>query len=181
MELLKETEAAQLMNGRRARSDSENSEHSDVTASDNGEDEGDDEEPALLQAVSSAGDAVPGGREAAEEGADPSLDASDTAAAAAIAGLSLLEAELLPAGERQSKNGTETPLHGEGRQRKERRKKQKQKQKQKLPPSEVTRSRLGSKIKTESGNDENEADVEAASDDGLSSDINAQAESMLGR
>ena len=47
------------------------SEHSDATVSDNGGDEGgegNDGEPAELQAVSSAGDAVPGGREAAEEG-----------------------------------------------------------------------------------------------------------------
>ena len=49
MELLKETEAAQLMDHRRARADSEISDHSDASASEDGEDEG---EPTELREVS---------------------------------------------------------------------------------------------------------------------------------
>ena len=162
------------MDGRRARSDSEVSEHSDATASDNGENEGDEGEPAELQAVSSAGDTMASGRDASEEAADPSLDASDTAAAAAIAGLSLLETEPLPAGEHQPQDSTETPPHEKVRQHKQRQKKQKQM----LQPSEATSSRSGS---TGSGNDEYEPEAEAGSVDGLSAEINAQAESMLER
>lgn len=174
MELLKETEAAQLMDGPRARRDSEVSEHCDDTASD-GEDEGG---PSVLQTVASAGAAVASAEEAAEETADPSLNASDTAAAAAIAGLSLLETELLPAGEHQSQDSAETPPHGKVRQHKQRQKKQMQ-----MPqPSEATNSRSGS---TGSGNDEyeaaHEAEAETGSVDGLSAELNAQAESMLGR
>lgn len=162
------------MDQRRARADSEISDHSDASSSEDGKDE---REPKELHEVSSGGSTVIIAREAAGDKPDPSLDASDTAAAAAIAGLSLMETALLAAGADQSKNGADTPLQVKTEQHTHRQQKQK-KQKQKAGDGKTVGSQSGSTVNIEAGMDD-EQDVQNGH--GLSAEINAQAESMLGR
>lgn len=88
-----------------------------------------------------------------------------------------METVQLPADADESKNGADTPPQGKTKQHTHRQQKQK-KQKRKAGEGKTAGSRSGSAVDTEAAKDD-EQDVQSG--DGLSAEINAQAESMLGR